>query len=67
MHFTAAQMKDMRQKERDKGGEEFQRNHGKQTAGFIQQQFTSLSLSPLAISEPHDNWSFNMCLASYTA
>lgn len=43
MHFTAAQMKDMRQKERDKGGEEFQRNHGKQTAGFIQQQFTSLS------------------------
>lgn len=45
MHFTAAQMKDMRQKERDKGGEEFQRNHGKQTAGFIQQQFTSLSLS----------------------
>lgn len=46
MHFTAAQMKDMRQKERDKGGEEFQRNHGKQTAGFIQQQFTSLSLSP---------------------
>lgn len=47
MHFTAAQMKDMRQKERDKGGEEFQRNHGKQTAGFIQQQFTSLSLSPL--------------------
>lgn len=47
MHFTAAQMKDMRQKERDKEGEEFQRNHGKQTAGFIQQQFTSLSLSPL--------------------
>lgn len=47
MHFTAAQMKDMRQKERDKGGEEFQRNHGKQTAGFIQQRFTSLSLSPL--------------------
>lgn len=45
MHFTAAQIKDMRQKKGDKGGEEFQRNQNKLQDSSSSS--SSLSLSPL--------------------